>query len=189
MLAMTRTTVRDEFLASLHDEITRLPENLRLAVVLCDLQGIPQAKAAGELQWSERTLRRRLANARQRLRARLLHRGPLPAGLLMAELFRPDALDVVSEALSESTARAALAAVSHDSATGAISNSARALAYEMLKTMVIRKLVLASLAFLGVGLVAWAASTELVSRVDGHAGSALEPNRLASRATPTPISA
>ena len=45
----------DELLPALHEEIARLPEKIRLAVVLCDLQGMPQAQAAESLRWSERT--------------------------------------------------------------------------------------------------------------------------------------
>ena len=33
---------RDELLRALHEEIARLPEKFRLAIVLCDLQGVPQ---------------------------------------------------------------------------------------------------------------------------------------------------
>ncbi len=51
----------DEPLQALHEEIARLPEKLRRAVVLCDLQSIPQKQAAGELRLSERTLQRRLS--------------------------------------------------------------------------------------------------------------------------------
>ena len=51
----------DEPLQALHEEIARLPDKLRRAVVLCDLQGIPQDRAAGELRLSERTLQRRLS--------------------------------------------------------------------------------------------------------------------------------
>ncbi len=51
----------DELLSALHDEIARLPEKHRLAVVLCELEGKTHNQAAVELNWSERTLRRRLA--------------------------------------------------------------------------------------------------------------------------------
>ena len=59
MAAMTAShdpVVADELLPALHEEIARLPEKIRLAVVLCDLEGIPQAQAAGRCDWSERTL-------------------------------------------------------------------------------------------------------------------------------------
>ena len=186
MAATTGTSVRDEFLLSLHEEIARLPESLRLAVVFCDLQGIPQSKAASQLRWSERTLRRRLADARERLRVRLRRRGPLPAGLLMGELFRPEGLIAVTESMCEFTACAAMAAVDHVSVTRAMSSSASELAYEVLRTMAVRKVTLGSLALVGVGLAAWAASAGLISRDDGPRESVPEPAVHASKAAPPP---
>ena len=59
----------DELLPALHEEIARLPEKYRLAVVHCDLEGMTQAQAAGQLHWSERTIHRRLAEGRARLKA------------------------------------------------------------------------------------------------------------------------
>src|SRR5271166_1726248 len=38
---------RDDLLPVLHEEIARLPEKQRLALVLCDLEGMTQAQAAG----------------------------------------------------------------------------------------------------------------------------------------------
>ena len=35
---------RDELLPALHEEIARLPEKHRLAVVLCDLEGMTHAR-------------------------------------------------------------------------------------------------------------------------------------------------
>src|SRR5271166_5253265 len=49
-------TIRDELLPTLHEEIARLPRQYRLALVLCDLEGMTQGQAASELAWSERTL-------------------------------------------------------------------------------------------------------------------------------------
>ena len=64
-----------ELLPSLHEEIARLPESYRLAIVLCDMEGKTQAQAALDLDWSERTLRRRLALAHEHLKTRLARRG------------------------------------------------------------------------------------------------------------------
>ena len=69
MSAMTAShdpVIPDELVPVFHEEIARLPEKIRLAVVLCDLQGIPQQQAAESLRLSERTLRRRLADGRER---------------------------------------------------------------------------------------------------------------------------
>ena len=68
----------DELLPALHEEIARLPEKYRLAVVHCDLEGMTQAQAAEQLHWSERTIHHRLAEGRARLRRRLARRGLAP---------------------------------------------------------------------------------------------------------------
>ena len=73
----------DELLPALHEEIARLPEKYRLAIVLCDLEGMTQRQAAGQLHWSERTLRHRLANGRARLKRRLSRRGLAPDGAML----------------------------------------------------------------------------------------------------------
>ncbi len=47
MSAMTSShdpVIPDELLPALHEEIARLPERLRLAVVLCDLKGSPRPR-------------------------------------------------------------------------------------------------------------------------------------------------
>jgi predicted DNA-binding protein (UPF0251 family) len=141
MAAATSTSVpaaRDEQLRALHEEIARLPEKFRLAVVLCDLQGVPQDRAAGELQLSERTLRRRLSEGRERLKARLGRRGLPEGGMLGAALLR-ESLAVVSSAWAEATVRAALAAVNHTITIGVVSTAATTLSHEVLKMMMFQK--------------------------------------------------
>src|SRR3954454_5643123 len=73
MSAMTTShdpIIPDKLLEALHKEIARLPEKIRLAVLLCDLQGIPQEQAAESLRLSERTLRRWRGDRRELSRAR-----------------------------------------------------------------------------------------------------------------------
>ncbi|OWK37449.1 hypothetical protein [Fimbriiglobus ruber] len=69
----------------LDDELTRLPDHLRGPVVACLLQGRTQEQAAADLRTSQRTVRRRLEEARRLLRSRLERRGVVPvvaAGLV-----------------------------------------------------------------------------------------------------------
>jgi RNA polymerase sigma factor (sigma-70 family) len=93
-IALATTTTADshplaDWLPVMHEEIDRLPERHRAAIVLCCLQGMTYEQAAHELRWTVPTLRCRLARARERLRARLTRRGLTGAGASLAALFRP----------------------------------------------------------------------------------------------------
>src|SRR5262245_32653806 len=67
-------------LAALNEEIARLPDGLRAAVVLCELQGVPRREAANRLGIAEGTVSSRLAAARKKLAGRLRKRGVSPLG-------------------------------------------------------------------------------------------------------------
>jgi RNA polymerase sigma factor (sigma-70 family) len=71
-----------EMLGILDHELNQLPDRYRAPLVLCYLEGRTQDEAARQLGWSLNTLRRRLAQGRQLLEARLRGRGvTLPAAL------------------------------------------------------------------------------------------------------------
>jgi RNA polymerase sigma factor (sigma-70 family) len=70
----------------LDEEIGRLPNKFRDAVVLCELQGVARAEAAGRLGVTAGTLSSRLARARDTLRSRLVRRGVCPAAGIGAVL-------------------------------------------------------------------------------------------------------
>ena len=160
-------SVPDDLLPALHEEIARLPEKYRLPVVLCDLEGKPQAEAAGQLHWSERTLRRRLAEARDRLKGRLARRGLAPDGAALGAVFLREARAAVPPAWNAAALRAALHAIHPAATAGTVSAAAQSLTQEVLKTMFVQKLTIASAALIGAGLMAWAASAALISRGDG----------------------
>jgi RNA polymerase sigma factor (sigma-70 family) len=61
--------------AALDEEVSRLPDKYRAAVVLCYLEGKTNTEAAQELGCPRGTVDSRLAWARERLRHRLLRRG------------------------------------------------------------------------------------------------------------------
>ncbi len=70
-----------------HEEVDRLPRVCRVAVVLCELEGLKHDEVARCLGCTDRTLRRRLVRARELLRVRLTRRGLAPtAGLLAVDL-------------------------------------------------------------------------------------------------------
>jgi RNA polymerase sigma factor (sigma-70 family) len=87
----------------LHEELNRLPEKLRLALVLCYLEGLTQDQAARQAGWSRATLKRRLRQGLEVLRERLPRRGvALPAVLSVAFLgdanFTPAVVHAVTRA-------------------------------------------------------------------------------------------
>jgi RNA polymerase sigma factor (sigma-70 family) len=118
-----------DWLPVLHEEIDRLPERHRAAIVLCCLQGMTYEQAAHELRWTVPTLRCRLARARERLRTRLTRRGLTGAGASLAALFRPQPSSAIVPAAS---ARGAVAAAMGRTT---MSVSVAALAAHVLKAM------------------------------------------------------
>jgi RNA polymerase sigma factor (sigma-70 family) len=80
MLAVT-VPETDDLVAVIDDELDRLPDGERAAVVACLLEGRTQEDAARALGWSFSTLRRRLDRGKDLLRDRLTRRGvAAPAG-------------------------------------------------------------------------------------------------------------
>ncbi len=152
----------NESLQALHEEIARLPDNLRRVIILCDLQRVPQAQAAGELHWSERTLQRRLSEGREQLKARLTRRGFAREGGMLTTLFFCEARVAIPAAWSEATLRAVVATANQAVTVGLVSASARKLTQEVLTMMLFQKLKMVSATLLAAVLLAWGASAALI---------------------------
>jgi RNA polymerase sigma factor (sigma-70 family) len=75
-----------ELLGLLDEELRRLPEKYRSAVLLCCVEGRTHAEAARQLGCPVGTLRSRLERGRELLGARLARRGVSPAAPLLAGL-------------------------------------------------------------------------------------------------------
>ena len=102
-------TLHDDLAQVLHEEIERLPERFRVALVLCDLEGRSHEQAARHLGWPIGTVKSRQARGRERLRDRLRRRGVSPTPTVLASALRTDGASVlVSPALAERTMQAAL---------------------------------------------------------------------------------
>jgi RNA polymerase sigma factor (sigma-70 family) len=105
--------------AVLWEELNRLPDRYRAAVVLCDVEGLTQERAAQLLGWPAGTVRSRLARARQRLRTRLTRRGLAPSGIAALPGLTADAPSAaVPASLAEITTHAAAHVVANGAATG-----------------------------------------------------------------------
>lgn len=70
-----------EWESVLHEELNRLPDRYRCAILLCDVQGLTGEEAATRLNWLLGTVWSRLARGRKRLRERLTRRGVTQSAL------------------------------------------------------------------------------------------------------------
>ncbi len=96
-VAIVSDRVDRELNQALFEEIDRLPDSLRLPVLLCCVEGLSYDEAASQLKSTAPAVRGRLARGRERLRDRLARRG-----------FAPTAVGVVGGLLAGGTVRAAV---------------------------------------------------------------------------------
>jgi RNA polymerase sigma factor (sigma-70 family) len=144
-----------ELRAALDEEVSRLPEGYRAAVVLCYLEGRDQAEAGRQLGCTVDALKGRLRRAREMLQRRLRQRGVgLSVAALGAVLAEGAASAAPSAALLASTARAAVLFAAGAQAAGAVSAQALALAVGGLKTMCVTKIKLFGIVLASVGMLA-----------------------------------
>ena len=131
-------------LAALHEEIARLPERYRAPIVLCHLEGLSTAVAAGRLGCAHGTVLSRLARARGRLRHSLTRRGRLEfAGLVALGGISSEHTVALPAALVKSTVQAVVYGASLRAASGAIlSPSVTGLAQATLRTLFMTRMTL-----------------------------------------------
>jgi len=133
---LERQAVRREEDQLVHEEVARLPEVYRAAVVLCDLEGQSHEEAARRFRCSDRTLRRRLGRARDLLRTRLTRRGLAPtatAGLLAAALGPEPASAAIPQITVDALARAATRFAARHAACSTVSILADAVTRAMFR--------------------------------------------------------
>jgi RNA polymerase sigma factor (sigma-70 family) len=152
------------------EELARLPDKLRLPIILCDLEGRTQREVARQLRVPAATLATRLAAARRTLAQRLTRRGVMLSGGVLAGLLTANAaVAAVSHRLVDGLARAAEAAAHGAVATSLVSPHAIQLSEGVIRMMLLSKLKATAVAALtavaltcglGLGLVPAVAGDE-----------------------------
>ncbi len=165
----------DDLNEALHQEIARLPDRYRAAVVVCLLEGLPNDQAARRLGWPVGTVQSRLARGRERLKRSLSRRGLAPSIAVAAATS-------VSPRLAEATLQSALQYAPTGSQAVAISSSILVLTEGVLRMMTLAKLKTGLLAFATVGALGLA--TVAVPRTIGAAGQ--EPTDASAPPTTAP---
>lgn len=137
----------DDLAPAIHEEVGKLPDGYRRAVVLCDLEGLSHEEAARRLGWPIGTLKSRQARGRDKLRARLLRRGLAPAATGFATLLateRAFASVALPLRLVNSTSRIAALVARNQGAAGMISTTAIVLTRGVLHAMFVKRLKIAA---------------------------------------------
>jgi RNA polymerase sigma factor (sigma-70 family) len=132
----------------LHQEIERLPEKYRKAIVLCELEGLTEGQAAQRLEWPIGTVRTRLRRGRERLRSGLLRRGVAPTAVLLGAVGSSDA---ASRSVPDLLARSTIEAVVQPAATKSVPAAVSALTAAVCRAMFLTKLTIPLVALLAVG--------------------------------------
>jgi RNA polymerase sigma factor (sigma-70 family) len=154
----------------IHEEVVRLPEEYRAALVLCYFEGLTHDRAASQLGWPVGTVRSRLAEARDRLRPRLLRRGVAPSVAILAATGRAEAAASVPAALVAATVGMAV----RGGAAGTVPVVAAALVGTALRETTIMKRSMIATGLVAAALVG-AAGVLFVAARPQNAGKAVTP--------------
>jgi RNA polymerase sigma factor (sigma-70 family) len=132
---------RDDLQELLDQELSRLPDKYRVAIVLCDLEGRTRKEVARQLDISDGALWGRLARARALLARRLARHGLVVPGAALGGVLAESASASVPASVVVSTIRiVTLVAIGQGAATGVVSAPVAALAEGVVKAMLLSKL-------------------------------------------------
>jgi RNA polymerase sigma factor (sigma-70 family) len=142
----SRAPVTGETWAELFEEIDRLSERDRSAIVLCDLEGLTHEQAAQRLGCPTKTVQGRVYRARELLRQRLTRRGiTATAGMLGVSLAQRTASAAPSDAWVQETAQAAVQLAAGQAVERLLSVEAAALLRHVLRAMTMTRLRITAL--------------------------------------------
>lgn len=144
----------DELLPLLDEELSRLPDNYRAVVVLCDLEGKTRKEASRQLGIPEGTVGGWIARARVLLAKRLTQRGvTLSGGALAAVLSQSVASAGVPATVVSNTIKVASLMAAGQAVTGLIPVKVAALTEGVLRAMFLTKLKTAATCLLLFALI------------------------------------
>jgi RNA polymerase sigma factor (sigma-70 family) len=148
----------------LDQELSRLPDKYRVAIVLCELEGKTRKEAARQLGVPEGTLAARLARGRVMLAKRLARHGLAVSSGSLAAVLAPNAASASAptSVVSSTIKAASLFAAGQAAAAGVVTAEVAALTEGVLKTMLLTKLKMATAVLLGAILAC--ASVGLLSK-------------------------
>jgi RNA polymerase sigma factor (sigma-70 family) len=130
-----------EVRAVLHEELNKLPERYRVALVMCYLESQTQDQAAAQLGVAKSTLKERLERGKRLLGTRLVRRGIGPPAVLVAAAWpAPVCSACLPLSLVAATVKAVGQCMAGQATAGAISANVAGLAEGVLKTMLLTKL-------------------------------------------------
>ena len=159
MKAISRPDIaRFDEIEALHQEIGRLPEKYRDAVILCHLEGCTHAEAARILKCPSGTVSIRVSRAKDLLRERLIRRGLAFAAVTASSLVLTEtakAAIAMPIGLTESTARTAMLVAGTTTLTaGTVPVAVDQLTAGALRTMTLKKITIATAVVLTTGSAA-----------------------------------
>ncbi|HEY7315336.1 MAG TPA: sigma-70 family RNA polymerase sigma factor [Gemmataceae bacterium] len=154
----------------LHDEVSKLPEKWRAAVVLCYWEGRTHEQAAQQLGCARTTVKDRLARARELLRTRLARRGlALPAAWFAVSLAGGTSSAAVPTELVQATVRGAVQFSTGGLPAEIVSAQAVTCARSTLQTMFLGKLKLGVLLALLLGVISGGAGWAVLQKPPAEA--------------------